>query len=315
MSIQIALVLSVVIQFAAAVIAISLIRRTIANVAWWLISIGFLLMAVRRLFELFQVFETESNIVNDVTNSWLGVVTSVIMLVSLSFIKRIFNIQDRIDALKRENESKVFSAIVRTEEKQKSLFAKDLHDGLGPILSAVKLSVSAVADNVTAESDKKILTNTERLVEEAIKTIKEVSNNLSPHVLLNFGIVKALNSFVHKISENCSTTIHFNSNFKEERFSFNIETVVYRVVCELINNTIKHAGANNIFIEMIRDSHTLNIKYMDDGKGFDYDSVQSESSGMGLTNIFSRIKSVNGSCQIISQPDQGFNANLVINVD
>lgn len=315
MSLQIALILSVIIQFAAAVIAISLIRRTIANVAWWLISIGFLLMAVRRLFELFQVFETENNIVNDLTNSWLGVVTSVIMLVSLSFIKRIFNIQDRLDTIKRENEAKVFSAIIKTEENQKYLFSKDLHDGLGPILSAVKMSVSAVVNNVKSEADKRILINTEKLVEEAIKTIKEISNNLSPHVLLNFGVVKALNSFINKIPDNCSTTIHMNSNFKDERFAFNIETVVYRIVCELINNSLKHARANNIFIDLIKEPHSLNIKYMDDGKGFDYDVVNSEFTGMGLTNIYSRIKSVNGSCQIFSQPEEGFNANLVINVE
>lgn len=314
MSLQIALILSVLIQFAAAIIAITLIKRTSTNIAWWLISVGFLLMAIRRLFELFQVFDTDNNIVNELTNSWLGVFTSIIMLASLSFIKRIFNIQQRLESIKKENETKVFSAIIRTEENQKYSFSKELHDGLGPLLSAVKMSVSAVLKNVQSESDKKILANTEKLVEEAIKTIKEISNNLSPHVLLNFGVVKALNSFINKIPEDCNTAIHFNSNFKDDRFHFNTETVIYRVVSELIINTLKHANANNIYIDILKDTHSLNIKYMDDGDGFDYDATMNELLGLGLTNIYSRIKSVHGSCQIYSQVGEGFNANLVINI-
>lgn len=119
MPIKIALILSVILQFATATIAISLIKRTKTNIAWWLISLGFLLMAIRRLFELFQVYGTENNIVNSLANSWIGVFISILMLISLSFIKRIFNIQKRFQELKRKNEARVFSAIIRTEENQK----------------------------------------------------------------------------------------------------------------------------------------------------------------------------------------------------
>jgi hypothetical protein len=128
MPIKIALILSVILQFATATIAISLIKRTRTNIAWWLISLGFLLMAIRRLFELFQVYGTENNIVNSLANSWIGVFISILMLISLSFIKRIFNIQKRFQELKRKNEARVFSAIIRTEENQKQRFAKEVLD-------------------------------------------------------------------------------------------------------------------------------------------------------------------------------------------
>jgi signal transduction histidine kinase len=315
MSLQIALLLSVVIQFATAIIALSLVRKTKKNIAWWLISIGFLLMAIRRLFELFQAFDNENNLINDLTNSWLGVITSVIMLVSLSFIKHIFNLQARLDQLKKENEAKVFSAILETEENQKQKFSKELHDGLGPILSAVKMSVSALSKNDDSQQNLKIISNTENLIDEALLTVKEISNNLSPHILNNFGLIKAIKSFINKLPEEHKTKIQLSSNIHEERFEFAYETVIYRGTCELINNTIKHGKAKNIYLDIIKDKQTVNLKYLDDGIGFDYSEEKDNNIGMGLTNIISRIKSVKGSSFFYSKPGEGFNANFVISLD
>ena len=102
MSLKIALILSVILQFSTAIIALSLIRRTRTNIAWWLISAGFFLMAIRRLFELLEIFDAGQKITSSLLNSWIGVMISVVMLISLSFIKRIFNIQKRFDELKKE---------------------------------------------------------------------------------------------------------------------------------------------------------------------------------------------------------------------
>lgn len=315
MSIQIALVLAVILQFATAIIALSLVRRTKTNVAWWLISFGFLLMAIRRLFELFQVFVPDNKLADGLLNSWIGVFISVVMLISLSFIKKIFNIQKRFDELKKKNESRLFSAIIRTEEEQKQKFSKELHDGLGPLLSSVKMAISTVLKNKHSEKDDKVLINAEHLIDESISTVKEISNNLSPHVLNNFGLLKAVKSFVNKLEISGGPYIKFNNNIDDSRFSYTIETVVYRIICELIINTFKHAEAKNIYLDLIMESGTLNIKYMDDGNGFDFSDDGNELYGFGLTNIQSRIKSVQGKCQIFSKPGEGFNINIVIKTD
>ncbi len=191
MSLKIALFLSVLLQFSTTIIALTLIKRTRTNIAWWLISLGFLLMAIRRLFELFQVFDTENILINNLTNSWLGVSVSILMLVSLAFIRRIFNIQQRLENIKRENESRVFSAIIQTEENQKQKFSKELHDGLGPLLSSVKMALSLIIKNSGSSNEIKILSNAELLVDESIITVKEISNNLSPHILINFGVINS----------------------------------------------------------------------------------------------------------------------------
>lgn len=314
MSLKIALILSVVIQFITAIIALTLIKRTKMNIAWWLISIGFLFMAIRRVFEMLFIFNN-NEVINHVINSWLGVGVSVIMLLSLGFIKRIFNIQERFNKLKAENESRVFSAIIRAEEKQKHEFSRELHDGLAPLLSSVKMSVSALNKTKNNDNEVQILNNTDKLINEALKTVKEISNNLSPHVLVNFGLLKALKSFVNKMPEENVPAIHIESNIAEKRYKNTIETVLYRVFCELITNSIKHADAKNIFITIIEDNNTLNIKYLDDGVGFvleDFENMVNQ--GSGLTNIISRIKSVHGSSNFYSEPEQGFNANFVINI-
>ncbi|HUM89369.1 MAG TPA: histidine kinase, partial [Prolixibacteraceae bacterium] len=196
MIIKIALILSVVIQFVAAVLAISLIKRTKTHIAWWLISIGFLAMAVRLFLEVITIFNPEREALTSMLYSWLGVIISLLTLISLMFIRRLFNAQNKYEELRTERESEVLSAIIKTEENERSRFAKELHDGLGPLLSSIKMSVSAIKKQMDGKNDGSIIENTEKLIDESIFTIKEISNNISPHILNNFGLYKALQSFI-----------------------------------------------------------------------------------------------------------------------
>jgi signal transduction histidine kinase len=313
MSIKIAMIIALILQFITAILAMTLIKRTKTNIAWWLISAGLLFMAIRRMFELMDIYETGYKYTSGLLNSWLGVLTSFVMLLSLSFIKRIFNIQQRFDELKRKNEARVFSAIIRTEQNQRQKFSKELHDGLGPILSSVKMSISAINSNQEKEKNQKILANAEKMIDESIRTIKEISNNLSPHVLNNFGLEKALKSFIVNLQIMDKPKIHLQSNIGQQRFSFNIETITYRVICELITNTVKHAEAGNIYIDINTSNGYLLIQYVDDGKGFDWDQAYNEQKGLGLTNIDSRIKSLHGDMDFFTRPGAGIRVNIRIN--
>jgi signal transduction histidine kinase len=305
MFIKIALTLSVFIQFIAAIIAISLIRRTKTNIAWVLISMGFLVMAVRMFFELLIVVDPDNEAGNSLFNSWLGVIVSLLMLFSLIFIKRIFNIQKKFEELRQERETEVLSAVVKTEENERMRFAKELHDGLGPLLSSIKMSVSTIKKQMGNQSDLRIIENADKLIDESIITIKEISNNISPHILNNFGLFKALQSFVTKIQSSHNINIVFNSNVDEKRYNYNIEVVFYRVICELITNTLKHASAKRITIDLFEDKDDLFLEYFDDGIGFSPEKVEMTSQGMGLANMKSRINSLNGTSQIISRIGKG----------
>jgi signal transduction histidine kinase len=313
MAIKIALILSVVLQFGAAIIALSLTKRTKTNIAWWLISFGFLLMAFRRLFEVLEVYEVDYNFTMQLISSWTGVFISVIMLLSLAFVRRIFNIQQQLDEIRKQNETRVLSAIIKTEETERQHFAKELHDGLGPLLSSVKMAISLKRKQ--DPSHDKIIANAEKLIDESVTTLKEISNKLSPHILNNFGLAKAIRSFIAKLKTLEKPQIKLISNIDELRFPYNIEVVLYRVVCELISNSLKHANANTINIELIRENKQIIMNFTDDGIGYDEHHQLETDKGLGFANIQSRIKSLNGFYHFQSKSGEGVQVKIIINLD
>jgi len=314
MFIRIAIIISVLLQVLAAIIAISLIKRTKYNISWILISSGFILMALRRYFELSDIFDP-ANITRQVRwDNWIAFLISIFMLVGVIFIKRIFNFQKQLDDLRKYNESKVLSAIIKTEENERQKFAKELHDGMGPLLSSIKMAISALSRSKTNESERKIVENTAKLIDESLVSLKEISNKLSPHILNNFGLLKAIQSFISKLSAGESPQITINNNIEDKRYDYNVEVVLYRVVCELITNTIKHASASNITIDIFETSTNLNFVFTDNGIGFD-DKIQTTiSKGMGYSNIKSRIKSLDGTLEIKSQPNEGLCVSISLKV-
>jgi signal transduction histidine kinase len=312
MTLKIALILSFVLQFAAAIIAFSLTKRTRTNIAWWLISFGFLLMAIRRIFEFFQLSDPGSRLFTGMLSTWTGVLISVLMLGSLIFIKRIFNIQKRMDDLRKANESRVLSAIMRTEENERLNFAKELHDGLGPLLSSVKMAVSTAHTGNNNPQNKEVMIHAEKLIDESITSLKEISNKLSPHVLNNFGLKKAVKSFITHMAPVDNLNINFDSNLGEKRYPYNTEVVLYRVICELINNSLKHAEARNIYITLMDEADGIRLDYLDDGIGFDSKILDIGEKGMGFANIRSRIKSLKGTIEIYSVPNEGVRVNVII---
>lgn len=312
MAIKIALILSVVLQFGAAIIALSLTKRTKTNIAWWLISFGFLLMAFRRLFEIMELYEVEYKYTMELISSWTGVIISATMLLSLAFVRRIFNIQKQLDEIRKQNESRILSAIIKTEESERQHFAKELHDGLGPLLSSVKMAIS-LKRKEDLPNDK-IIANAEKLIDESVTTLKEISNKLSPHILNNFGLARAVRSFITKLNTLDKPKIKLISNIDELRFPYNIEVVLYRVICELISNSLKHANANVIQIELIRENKQICMNYSDDGIGYDEQLTIESDKGQGFSNIRSRIRSLNGNYRFHSKKGEGVQVQITINL-
>jgi signal transduction histidine kinase len=312
MTILVALTIAVLFQFIAAFIAISLIKYTKFNFSWVLISIAFLLMAVRRLIELMQAIQSDPFAVKSVLMSWIAVAISVFILVGLIYIKRIFIFQRKLDDLRKENESRVLSAIINTAENERQIFAKELHDGLGPLISSIKMGLSALVSGKDHKKNREIIDNTQKLIEESISTIKEISNKLSPHVLNNFGLLKAVNSFIGKLGFSEDLRIAVHSNIKDLRFEHNVEVIFYRIICELITNTVSHADAGKIDIDLNYDRQVLTLDYSDDGKGFDPGKILIGDTGMGYANIQSRIKSVNGHFSLKSNVNEGVSVHITV---
>lgn len=196
-------------------------------------------------------------------------------------------------SVRKANEKHVVHAIITGEEKERSRLARELHDGLGPILSTIKLYFQWLGESKDPEKRKIIIEKGNKNIEEAIISLKEISNNLNPHILVNFGLIEAVELFIQKIHHNIDIQCIYNFD-KKERWANSIEVTLYRVIIELINNTIKHANANNISINFDRlDNNTLKINYRDNGIGFNYTEVIDRPKGFGIINMVNRLKNIN----------------------
>ncbi len=211
----------------------------------------------------------------------------------------------------KEIDRKILNAIIEAEEKERNFFARELHDGLGPILSTIKLYSQWLnkPDLLTPVSE--ILKNLDFTVQEAIVSVKEISHKLSPHVLMHFGLIFAVKSFVEKLKETSGIKINLQSNI-EKRYNKDIEITLYRVIIECINNTLKHANASNIDIKLLENKNKVILDYSDDGIGFDYIEKLKSGKGLGLFNMQNRIITMGGSFTVNSQAGKGVKINVNI---
>ncbi len=305
--------ISLFVQVAAAAIAISMFKRTKFNSSWILISIGFLLMAISRVFELWPTIYPEMEDQMQIIQRWLAFIISLVLLIGVFYIRKIFQFMRRLDVLRRETEKRVLAAVIKTEEQERQRFAKELHDGLGPLLSVIKMLVSGLDGNNSMEVNDKIKLNLRQAVDEAICGVRDISANISPHILNNFGLKDAVEAFIKRLRQTENFKVCFTTNLSAERFSYNVEVVVYRVICELINNTLRHANATKVTIDLQLEEGVLYLEYSDNGIGFDVSALTGHE-GMGLNNMRYRLQSGNGDIEIVSEHGKGMRANAFIRV-
>ena len=146
------------------------------------------------------------------------------------------------------------------------------------------------------------------MIDEAIRSLREISNNLSPHVLNDFGLARGIQNFVGKSSAMHDVKIRFTTNLRSERYDTDVEVILYRVVCELVNNSLKHSGCTEINLSLSKSGDTLALDYTDNGRGFNPAAVT--DCGMGLSNIASRINSLYGRFDITSAKGVGMQAKI-----
>ncbi len=309
----VALVISIILQIIAAVIALRFMKLTKYRLSWILLSLSFVFMAVRKIIQFFEYFRGTPSYAWQMFDEWMGVLISFMIIVGVILIRELFYSLKRAEIDRSRSEKRVISAIIMTEENERKRFAKDLHDGLGPLISAIKMSLSALGERIKDPAGNEILNNSNHLINEAINTLKDISNNLSPHILSNFGLASALNAFTTKINQTRAIEIDFKSNMEKVRLDNEKEVVLYRAACELINNSIRHSGASRVEMDLNKHEKFITLQYNDNGRGFDTDSVKNEDSkGMGLSNIETRVKSVDGVFILESTVGKGTSALIKI---
>lgn len=179
-------------------------------------------------------------------------------------------------------------SLIQGQEKEQTRLSKELHDGIGPLLTSLKLMIqSKVSNDENKESLK-------QLIDQIIKEVRIISSSLMPQSLADFGVSQALETWIALIRSNSHITIDYS-----ESFSFNAKDLdkdtqicIFRVVQELINNTIKHSKASLIVIDMTNSDELIYISYYDNGIGFN--PIQTSKSGSGIINIRERVETLKG---------------------
>ena len=307
MLIKVLLILAILIQTVATVYALRLVRTTKYNSVWILFIVGFSLLSVERLVQLLVIggqFEPRG------WYAYLGSVISVCLSIGVMYAHKLFKYIDRLNRQRQLLNKRSLTAVLRTEEKSRSRFSKELHDGLGPLLSSARMSLSALERDECRPEQREIIGNTTYVIDEAIRSLREISNNLSPHVLNDFGLARGVQNFIDKTAAMHDVKIRFTTNLRTERYDTDVEVILYRVICELINNSLKHSGCTNIGLSLVRNRRVLTLDYTDNGRGFNPEAMM--DCGMGLSNMASRINSLGGTLEIASSKGKGMRAAIRI---
>lgn len=232
--------------------------------------------------------------------------------ISIKFINNTFIGMIRDVSEIYELENKISKISIETEEKTKQQFAESLHDDIGPLLSSVKIYLSLIEKEDRPKEEKaSLLDFTKSIVDDAIKKVRNLTNELSPTILQDFGLKKAIETIINNYKLE-KFNIKFNFDVDEKIEAIN-EIVIYRTISELLNNTFKHSNALNVTINIKYIDNNIYVYYSDDGIGFDKEKIFNSNKGHGFIFMNNRIKQIGGKIKYITSKNKGL--KVIININ
>jgi two-component system, NarL family, sensor kinase len=202
-----------------------------------------------------------------------------------------------------------FRAMIDGEEKERKRIAMELHDGLGQLLSAARLNVSGLEENIVKEDDA-VLKNSLSLIDDACSEVRNISHNLMPAALIRMGLVAALRELAAKVTHSGKLRVTFSHELYAGKLSDTEEITLYRIVQEIVNNAVKYAQASEIGITLSGE-RVIHVTVRDNGIGMK-PGQEFSGNGIGWQNMRSRVELLNGKMQINAAPGQGTAVHITI---
>lgn len=248
----------------------------------------------------------QKNIINYVLIASIFALLSILFLIYRIYRNRQKLQEQRISELETEKQLQATDAILKIQEEERSRIAKDLHDGLGGLLSGVKYSLNNMKENVILSSENALsFERTVDMLDSGIQELRRVAHNMMPENLVKFGLDTALKDYCSSITKTNALQINYSSfGMGNYNADMNVSVTVYRVIQELINNTMKHAKATESIVQISNENQLLHITVEDNGKGFDVKNI-SNFKGAGWSNIQNRIAYLKGIINIDSNEKNG----------
>ncbi|HRQ49002.1 MAG TPA: sensor histidine kinase, partial [Agriterribacter sp.] len=258
--------------------------------------------------KLQQVQLKQKNILNYIL---IGGATALLVISLLSYrnYKHRQRLQQaRIDELETEKQLSATEAILKGEEQERTRLAKDLHDGLGGMLSGIKYSFQNMKDNlILTPENAQAFERSIDMLDSSIKEMRRVAHNMMPEILVRYGLDVALKEFCKEVDSSGAIRTSYQSMGMDNTVVEQTTAVtVYRIVQELVNNAIRHAAATHVLVQVhaSEPENLLTITIEDNGKGFDT-ALLKQPGGMGWSNIQNRVDFLKGRLDLQSEPGKG----------
>ncbi len=232
-------------------------------------------------------------------------VTAIIIFVSV-YNRRQRLQREKLERIEETHRQEMLEASVASQENVRRQIGGDLHDEIGTLLSATRMSLSQVTKHDDNPAEREILLNqTKELLNDTLNNVRRLSKELMPSTLDEFGLIIALKDFTEKITEYTGVMVCFSHGEISEVFDKKIELALYRTAQELVNNALKHANASVISIQLQMRNNNLVLQVSDNGIGFDLAEVNKPKRGIGIKNIESRISVIKGKIKFDVEKGRG----------
>ncbi len=252
----------------------------------------------------------------------LGTVIMLIMLFTIILFvsnhqRRIIKWQLKLQELKLDQQTKLITAAIQSQEAERKRISAELHDGVGALLSTIKLYLNQLQPvRLNNKDEVSIINECKDLIEETVRTVRNISVNLQPAIIKDFGLEAALTVFSEKISQSDTLRSSVISEGIISRFNVEKELAVFRIIQELTNNVLKHAQAQYINYTLINNKEeTLNIFIEHSGNGLSQEMFEEKlysKEGLGLKNIQNRLNFLKGVISFKKNDDNINNISLRI---
>lgn len=223
----------------------------------------------------------------------------------------------KIDELEREQQLTATEAVLKGEEQERTRLAKDLHDGLGGMLSGIKFSLNNIKGNLIMTPDNaQAFERSIDMLDSSIKEMRRVAHNMMPEVLVRYDLDTALQEFCYEIDSSGVVHINYHSmGLNDTEIEQTTALTIYRIVQELVNNAIKHAAATNVLVQAqySKSENFIAVTVEDDGKGFDISTLKNVN-GIGWNNIQNRVDFLKGKIDIKSSAGKGTSVLIEIKI-
>ncbi len=240
----------------------------------------------------------------------------VIFLLSLSVIiffiiyqRRLLAQQKKHQKIESDYQKQLLKTSIISQEEERSRIAKELHDDVGAMLTTTKLYFGQINTALPPDELSEITEKVSGFLDDTLQSIRSISKDLRPVILEKLGLIEAIQSLVQTIQDSGKIKISFDNN-TSETIPRSKELNVYRIIQELITNTLKHAEASTIHIELKNDNGVFLIIYEDDGKGLEKENLTLRK-GLGLNNIESRLSVLSGTIDFLEK-ENGMKVQLTI---